>query len=152
MLAALIGSLGLALMAAALFRETPLGRLLHRQLVETPLRLAHQMERKHIFIVLILLFCGQSLLVLGSMELAVIVAWDMSLYLDAVLAAWTLAAMGRIKAARERSGAGVSRAATRCIAPFRRAGRGRRSRRITGGRTAANDEEGPPAFAFALAA
>lgn len=149
MLIALIGSWALALVAAMLFPETPLGRLLHRQFVEEPLRLAAKMERKHIFVLLILLFCGQSLLVLGSVDLAMLVAWDMSLYLDAVLAAWTVAAMGRIRATSRVIRTGVSRAVRRCLAPARRAGRGRRSRRTAGERRPVNDDHEGPAFALA---
>ncbi|MFN3388882.1 MAG: hypothetical protein ACK40O_08100 [Allosphingosinicella sp.] len=93
----LAGLLGLALLAMTLFPETPLARTLHLYLVELPLRMAGRVERSHIILLVFLLVAGQGLVLIGSAELALAYAVDLSLYADAVLATTLAAAAARVR-------------------------------------------------------
>jgi hypothetical protein len=130
-----------AMLVAKFLPETPLGKTLHHCLVEEPMRLAQKVDRRHLFYLLILLVAGQALLMAAPFELAVIAAWDMSVFMDAVLATWTAATVvsgkgawralaSRVRARGKRR-AGAARAAAR-----RRASRPRRSY------VPANDDDG----------
>lgn len=125
-----------------LFPETPAARAMHRGFVEAPLRKLAAMTRRHVIYAVVaagMLVSGMELImILGSSDLLLLMAWDMSLYVDAVIATWTVAAVTRIKgfwhALKARMG-GV----------FRRASRPRARRSSAGARPAANDsdDEGP---------
>ena len=75
--------LTLAIMKA--FPSTPLARLLHHWLVEWPIEVAARMERRHLILIGIILLCGPSLAALGSAELGMLYAVDLSLYAEAAL-------------------------------------------------------------------
>lgn len=96
---------GLALLVVAvmkLFPELPLSRLLHHHLVEAPMRALGTMRRRHLIYVLVLvvmsLSAGELVLLLGSADVVMLMAWDASLYVDALIAAWTMSALLRGKA------------------------------------------------------
>jgi len=59
------------------------------------------MDRRHAiygFVVLCMLFAGAELMmVLGSSDFLMLMAWDISIYVDAVIAVWTVAAVTRLK-------------------------------------------------------
>lgn len=106
----LTGLFGLAILIAKLFPATPAGRWLHLMLVETPLAWASRIERKQIIFVLILLFAGHSLLMAAPLEFALIYAFDLSVYLDAVVAVGTLSVANRARLAWTTLKATVARA------------------------------------------
>lgn len=96
----LAGLLAVAMLIMKLFPRTPTADALTLYLVELPIRTAQRLERKHLILVAILLCAGQSLALIGSAELALAYAVDMSIYYDLLIAAWTAAALGRLKEAR----------------------------------------------------
>lgn len=89
----LTGLLALVLVVMRLYPSTPLARSLHRWLVEWPIEVAGRIERRHLILVAIILFCGPSLAALGSAEIAMLYAADLSLYAEAVLMT-SLSALG----------------------------------------------------------
>ena len=99
----LIGSLTFLLAVMLLFPRTPLACLLHEQLVERPLEWLQTVRRHHLIFVIGLvalsLFAGEMIMLMGSFDLAVMLAWDVSLYVDALLATYTLATLVRSRSA-----------------------------------------------------
>lgn len=95
----LIGLFALAILIAKLFPATPAGRATHRYLVELPLELAARVERRHVILVAILLIGGQALILAAPIDLAIIYALDLSLYVDAAIAVSAAAAVARVKGA-----------------------------------------------------
>ena len=93
------GILALAMLIIKLFPETPTARVLMLYLVELPMRAAQKLERRHIILLAVVICAGQSLVLLGSAELALAYALDMSAYYDLLIVAWTAAAATRAKAA-----------------------------------------------------
>jgi hypothetical protein len=141
----LSGLLLTATLVMKLFPETPLARALHRILVAGPLERIASMGRRHLIfamVALAMLLAGTELiLLLGSTDIALMMAWDVSLYVDAAIAAWTLAAVSRGKGAWLLMRSRVARLA-------RRSPRPRAPRRHAATRTNANDADagdGPPA-------
>ncbi len=95
----LAGLLGLVILFIRLFPETPIGSALHFYCVELPLRMAHQLERRHLILLFILLCSGQMLAMIGSAELALAYAVDLSIYYDAVITASLAAAAAKLRTA-----------------------------------------------------
>lgn len=93
------GSLLMAMLIAKLFPDTPIGRLLHLYLVELPLQLGSKIERKHVILALILLVGGQAFILAAPLDLALIYAVDLALYIDALAAVSAAAALGWAKSA-----------------------------------------------------
>jgi hypothetical protein len=130
---------GIALMVVLFMRLAPgsaAAQALHRWLVERPLELCARAKRRHLILAAILLVAGQSLVLAGSADLALLYAIDLSLYFDVVLTAWTLHAAGGLRAASTACKAVLSR-------PNRRGARARRVRRV---RPTSNDNEGGDPF------
>ena len=127
-----------------LFPELPTSRTLHRALVEAPLDRLAKMGRRHLIYAAVLvgmMFAGaEMVMLLGSADLMMLMAWDVSLYVDALIATWTLSAVMRGKAAWRTLAAPFFR-------PLRRAPRSRR--RIVRKPAANDSEEGPGAYARA---
>jgi hypothetical protein len=145
----MVAGLGLLIvLTMKLFPEVPASRTLHRALVETPLRALAAMGRRHLIygvVLVAMLFAGaEMILMLGSTDLVMLMAWDVSLYVDAVIATWTITTLARGKAVWQALVARVvgRRGATRPRAP---------RRRREGSKTAANDADGG-AWAYARAA
>jgi hypothetical protein len=141
------GLLLLIIVTMKLFPDIPASRLLHRAFVEAPLRGLAAMDRRHLIygaILLVMLFAGaEMIMLLGSADMAMLMAWDVSLYVDALIATWTIAAIVRGKVAWQALVARVTGARPR--AP--------RRRRREGSKAAANDaDEDGRAWAYALAA
>ncbi len=134
----LAGLLLLTIVTMKLFPLLPVSHLLHRHLVEIPLRQLEAMDRRHLIfgvILLGMLFAGAELIVLlGSTEAAMLVAWDVSIYVDALLAGWSLAALARSRAGWQ-SLAGILRR------PLRGARRRAPRRRRGGTQKPANDAD-----------
>jgi hypothetical protein len=141
----LTGLFALAMATAWLYPETPIGRLLHACLVELPLRLAAKLERKHLICLVVLLVAGQALLMVAPLDLAFLAAWDFSIYVDLMVAVWTVATAARGKAAWSF----VRTKALRLTRQGPRAGRARATRRAHRTRrppvpTNDDDDEGTP--------
>jgi hypothetical protein len=139
----LAGFVLLIILTMKLFPRMPASLLLHRALVEAPLRGLAAMSRRHLIygaVLVAMLFAGTELIMLaGSTDLVMLMAWDVSLYVDAVIATWAIATAARGKAAWQ---ALAARVTGRRGMPRPRAPRRRRE----GTRTAANDagEDGGP--------
>jgi hypothetical protein len=141
----------LVITAMRLFPAIPLSRALHRALVEAPLQRLGAMSRRHLIYGALLagmmLAGAEIVLLLGSADMAMLMAWDVSLYVDALIATWTLSALVRGKSA-------WNVVAARWLSPLRRAARPRaRRQRRDPTRTAAKDpDEDAGGRAYALAA
>ena len=96
MLAAIYGLCLALMLVMRLAPDSWLGGMLVRQLVERPLRLAADLERHHLIYVVILagfmIGGGEVFAVLGP-ELVAAYALNSAIYFDAVLVAYTLAAV-----------------------------------------------------------
>jgi hypothetical protein len=136
----LTGVFTLAVLIAKLFPETPIGRALHSCLVEEPSRLAARVERKHLIYLALLLLAGQAMAAVVSFDLALLAAWDISIYLDLTLAVWTIAAVARGKVTWSLFKAQTSRMASLRPAKKRPAVR-TRTPRIRVKRMPANDDD-----------
>ena len=144
------GLLLLVTLTMKLFPRVQVSRMLHHMLVEAPLAAIARMSRRHLIfgvVLLATLFAGAELIVmLGSADVAMVLAWDVSLYVDALLAAWALAAVARGKAAWQALAAIVTR-------PLRAARRrAPRRRRAATGKAANDSDEDGGARVYALAA
>ena len=133
----------LAIAVTRLFPDTATGRFLHRWLAEKPAAWLATIERKHvIFLVLaalLVVVLREAVPMIGAADMALFAMWDASVYLDVVMAAWTIAALSR-----GRSGWAVVRLKLGAM-PGRRARTGarRRARRARPQvRPPANDDEG----------
>jgi hypothetical protein len=127
--------------------ETPIARSLHRNLVEEPLRLAARFERKHVLFLVVGLASLQSFAMVLPAEVAMIMAWDLTVYVDLLITSWTLSAFARLRSMRAWMALQAGR-----LRPRRRARvRARRIRRSAERRSAANDDD-PAPFVVPLAA
>ncbi len=139
--------IGLMLMVK-LLPGIPASKSLHHAFVEAPLEMLATWNRKHLIYGVVLVFVafsGQSLIMMGASDLVMVIAWDISLYVDAVIASWMVAATARSKAAWRYLKAQMSR----MFRPARR--RAPRRQKITI-RRPANDADGEgrsPGFALA---
>ncbi|MDB5710907.1 MAG: putative rane protein [Sphingomonas bacterium] len=138
----------MALMLAAiavtrLFPDTGTGRFLHRWLAEKPAAWLATIERKHVIFLalaalLVVVLREAVPMVAGAGDLALFAMWDASVYLDVVMAAWTIAALARGRSGwavvRHRLGQLVARRRPRAARP-----RARRTRAV---RPVANDDDG----------
>ena len=132
--------------------DTLLSRQLRETLVERPARNLLSIRRAHVIYVLlmagVLLVFSDMIMLLGSADLILAYAFDLSIYVDALLAVMTLAAAGRASAAATPLRRFVHRqwrAITRRLP--RRVRNTRKANRCTG---SANDDD--HRWGFALAA
>ena len=129
------------LIAVMLFAPgTDAARWLHRSMVQEPLDLFARLERKHILFLIVGLFAIQAYAAVLPAELAIALAWDMTAYVDAMIATWALSTFARFNSMK--AWAAVRMAAL--MAPLRRLGmRARRSRpvRPAARKPAANDDD-----------
>lgn len=88
-----------AIFVVRLFPETPAGKWLHLYLVEMPLRWASRLERKYVIFALLIVIAGPTLTLAAPLDLALIYALDLSLYIDVVVAVGTAAVVTRGKMA-----------------------------------------------------
>jgi hypothetical protein len=132
-----------AIVVMRLFPETPTARFLHRWLAEKPAAWLARIERKHvIFLVLaallVVVLRDAVPMVAGASDLALFAMWDASVYLDVVMAAWTIAALARGRSGwavvRHRIARSVARRRVRAPRP--------RSRRSKPMRPTANEDDG----------
>lgn len=129
------------LIAVMLFApDTDIARWLHRASVDEPLDRLARLERKHILFLVVGLFAIQAYAAVLPAELAIALAWDMTAYVDAMIATWALSTFARLNSMK--AWAAVRMAAL--LAPFRRLRmRARRSRpvRPEARKPAANDDD-----------
>ncbi len=129
------------LIAVMLFApDTDVARWLHRSTVQEPLNLFARLERKHILFLIVGLFAIQAYAAVLPAELAIALAWDMTAYVDAMIATWALSTFARIRSMR----AWVAVRMGAMLAPFRRIrARARRNRSIRpdAHKSAANDDD-----------
>jgi hypothetical protein len=114
------GSLLLAMLVMKAWPETRAARWLHVILVEQPISAAERFERRHLILLVVGLVMLQAVAMIGSAELATLMAIDISTYVDAMITVWTVAALTRV-----RGGWAALRA--RIALPGRRSPRARRS-------------------------
>lgn len=117
------------------FPETATARWIERQVAEVRRRIG-TIERRHIvfavLLAVILVFAGEALAMLGPLDMGLVVLFDVSTYLDIVLATGTIAAVARGRGA-------VQFVVARLPRPRARA---RRKRPVVGSdRAPANDDE-----------
>ncbi|MBN8806473.1 MAG: hypothetical protein BGO58_10765 [Sphingopyxis sp. 65-8] len=122
--------------------DTPAARWLHRHCVEELLDLAGRLERKHILFLVVGLVSIQAFAMTLPAELAVAMAWDVTAYVDLVIAGWTLSAFARVRSMKAWVGMKVRASLLRL---HRRRVRARRVRRPVESRGAANDDDPAPA-------
>lgn len=99
----IVAMIALAMLVMRLFPDTPTGRFLHRWLAEKPVAWIAGVKRKQIIFVLLTVAVVLTLreaapMLAGTSELALFGIWDASVYLDVVMAVWTLAALSRGRA------------------------------------------------------
>ena len=127
--------------------ETPAARWLHRHCVEEVLDLAARLERKHILFLVVGLVSIQAFAMTLPAELAVAMAWDVTTYVDIVIAGWTLSAFARVRSIKAWI---VMKARGALFHRPRRRVRARRVRRPVERRPVANDDD--PALPIILLA
>jgi len=93
------GTLAAAWLVMACASETSIARWLNHWLVEWPAAKLIDVERRHLIFIVVALVSAQALLSVGLPDVGLVVAWDVSTYVDIVLATWTLAAVTNLKAA-----------------------------------------------------
>lgn len=140
-----IVALGLIL-TMRFFPDTAFARLLHVHLVERPMVL----ERHHLLFLIItmamLFAAGEIIAILGSADIALGMAWDISLYFDAVAVAAVVAATRHVRLAARFAQARLDPRSA-FLPHQRRRERRRRNRSIIAAK--GNDDEPGPAFAIA---
>lgn len=95
LLAGAFAALWLALYRAP---DVPIARLLHRWLVEWPAARLLNVERRHLIFIFVAIVSAQALLSVGLPDVGLVVAWDVSTYVDILLVTWSLAAVANVKA------------------------------------------------------
>ena len=138
------GLLLIATLIMKLWPETHAAQWLERTLVAQPLAFLASVTRYHIILAVVTFVMLIGFAEMGAPHLVTLVAIDVSAALDAMITVWTVAALTRVKG---------SWAVLRAAVPSLRLGqarpRRRRQRRAETSRRAANDEDGPGAFALA---
>src|SRR3569833_526788 len=99
----IVGLIAMAMLVLRLFPDTPTARFLHRWLAEKPAAWIAGVERKQVIFLLLIVAAVMILreaapMLAGTSELALFGLWDASVYLDVVMAGWTLAALARGRA------------------------------------------------------
>lgn len=134
------------------FPETAFARLLHFHLVEEPTARLSKLERHHLLFLMIavaMLFAGSEVIaILGSADMAFSIAWDMSLYFDAVAVAAAVAAARQIRIAVRLARSSLN---VRTVLPLGRPHKRERKSRPQPS-TPASGNENDPSWAFAIAA
>jgi hypothetical protein len=93
------------IMILKLFPDTPTARLLHTYLVERPAAWIASRTRAHVIMGLILIglaFSGAEFVMLaGTADVAMLMAWDMAVFFDALIVSWAAASTARVGAAKQ---------------------------------------------------
>lgn len=94
----LAGALAAACLVMRRAPDAPIARLLHRWIVEWPASALLRIERRHLIFVLVAIVSTQAFLSVGLPDAGMLLAWDISTYVDILLVTWTLTAASNIKA------------------------------------------------------
>jgi hypothetical protein len=78
-----------------LFPETAMGLWLHQHIVVRLVDIFAKLERKHVLFLIIGLFLIQGFATVATADVAILAAWDITVYLDVVAAVWTMTALTR---------------------------------------------------------
>lgn len=136
--------LALATLIIRVFPDTELGKALHERMVDEPLRWLARFERRHMLLagvlIVLMMFGGELLLLAGSADALIGIAWSTSVYLDVVVATWTVAAVASVRGACTLIQAKSIRLIS-TIARRRVSVRAVRRARVTMQRNAENDDE-----------
>jgi hypothetical protein len=146
-----LGLLAIVIALMTLWPETSSARWLHRHLVKHPLDLAERATRRQLltwFILVVMLLSLGEMAALAPMEVLTVIAADTAVYVEALVAVWTIATVTRTKAAARvmfarlplRRGLGIGARARR------------RRMRPMAQRKPANDDDGGDDAALAVAA
>lgn len=119
-----------------LWPQLPAARWLHRTIIETPLDLIGKMERRHIIFALLALFLFQAYAMVATVDLATLVLWDLSLYVDLFITVWAIKLSAGVEGIKTW---GKTKAAS-LVRAFRLPNRSRASR-IRRKRPPANDDD-----------
>ena len=138
-LAAFLAGLAAVMLLAP---DTPAARWLHRHCVEELLDLASRLERKHILFLVVGLVSIQAFAMTLPAELAVAMAWDVTAYVDLVVAVWTFSAFARVRSMKAWVAMKIRGSLLRLHG---RRVRARRVRRPVESHSAANDDDPAPA-------
>jgi len=138
----LAGALAAAWLTMRCIPDAPIARLLHRWIVEWPAAKALHVERRHLIFVIVAAVSAQALLSVGLPDIGLVVAWDVSTYLDLLLVTWTLAAVANLKAG-SRVAIEHWRLMTRGLRRSRPQPRARRTARRPVTKRSANDDDRP---------
>lgn len=134
------------MIAAWRFPESAFGQFVTRSFSAPIARWLTQVDRRQLIFVLLLLavlvFAGEALAALGPLDTGLVLLWDVASYVDAAVAALTIASLTR------RRGLGWKLRMLVNRRPRARAYRDARTRRAAGG-TGANDDEDDSRFAHA---
>ncbi len=131
---------------ARLGQATPAGRWLHRMLVEWPLASVARIERHHILFLIVAVFAVQAFAFVGLADMALVAAWDVSLFVDAAIAVTTMSAVARARAVWSALRQRIENHVRRVLPPRLRARAPRSPRRTTtAARVSANDDDEGPA-------
>lgn len=122
--------------------DAPIARLLHRWLVEWPAAKLLTIERRHLIFVFVAFVSAQAMLSVGLPDIGMVVAWDVSTYLDILLVTWSLAAVANVKAGG-RLLAERWRLLTRAPARSKPQPRAKRPARRAAIKPSANDDDRP---------
>jgi hypothetical protein len=132
---------------ARLAPETPVGRVLHRWLVDAPARFCNRVSLPRLVFAAVLVLALYSIGMAFTSEIALLAAIDVATYAEIVAALWLAATRVRIKVMAGQAWSGASSVARRIAARavHVRAPRQRKPRRPT----PSDDGEGWGALAFA---
>jgi ABC-type multidrug transport system fused ATPase/permease subunit len=144
------GVLVAAMLVMKLLPHSPYGEWLNATLVERPLARLAGMDRRHVVFVMIdvglALFATDMVFVFGSYDLMALYAWDLTVYLDTMVIAYTLTTVALARSSLRWLTLRASLALRRARRP-----QARRSRAASLERQdlADNDDDPPPAWALA---
>lgn len=81
-----------------LFPKTPFAQWLYFHIVINPINVIQSLERKHFIYLFVCLFFVQSYAAVMPLEIVTVLAWDASIYFEAMITVWTASALTRSKA------------------------------------------------------
>ena len=141
----LMGLIVGAILIMRLCPELPIARTLHRHLAEVPAIWIEKADRRHLIYLLIavgiFLFASELLATVGSMDIVLGIGWDLSLYLDILVATSIVAASVRMQETLQALRVSRSWTKLRTMSSFRLGRRERTSRPRKLFKPANNDDE-----------
>lgn len=93
------GFLAVLVSVMILFPDAPISKWLYFHTVTNPLEVVQGLERKPFIYLFVGLFVFQSYAAVMPLEIATMLAWDASLYFDAMISVWAASKLAKSKAA-----------------------------------------------------